>query len=166
MCDYSGTDDAQHYTKEELTPEEVEHRIRSVIKVGRDEELKLKMLMFENSSCPEVNYSSFRHYHLFFKSVPYTLFLAISTLPASELGPFVRFPWLKEITYDEEEPSSSPIKKCKAPSITEDAGPSHEELTAEEPVAPVRRRIHGFGGRMRGVGGRIISRHPSPALRA
>jgi hypothetical protein len=37
---------------------------------------------------------------------------------------------------------------------------------AEEPAAPVHRRIRGSGGRMCGVGRKIISRHPSPALRA
>jgi hypothetical protein len=52
MCDYSKIDDVQCYTKEELTPEEVEHNIRSIIKVGRDKELKLKVPMFENSCCP------------------------------------------------------------------------------------------------------------------
>jgi hypothetical protein len=65
MCDYSGINDAQRYTKEELTPEEIECRIRNIIKVGRDEELKLKIPMFENGSCPEVNHPLFRHYHLF-----------------------------------------------------------------------------------------------------
>jgi hypothetical protein len=52
MCDYSGINDVQRYTKEELTPKEVERRIRNIIKVGHDEELKLKILMFENSGCP------------------------------------------------------------------------------------------------------------------
>jgi hypothetical protein len=64
MCDYSGIDDAQHYTKEELTPKEIKRRIRNIIKVGCDEELKLKIPMFENGNCPEVNHPLFRHYHL------------------------------------------------------------------------------------------------------
>jgi hypothetical protein len=37
---------------------------------------------------------------------------------------------------------------------------------AEELATPVFRRICGTGGGMRGVGGRIISCHPAPALRA
>jgi hypothetical protein len=41
MCEYSGIDDAQRYTKEELTPEGIKRRIRNIIKVGHDEELKL-----------------------------------------------------------------------------------------------------------------------------
>jgi hypothetical protein len=65
MCKYSGFDDAQCYTKEELTPEEIERRIRNIIKIGRDEELKLKILMFENGSCLELNDPSFRHHHIF-----------------------------------------------------------------------------------------------------
>jgi hypothetical protein len=66
MCEYSGIDDVQRYSKEELTLEEIEHRICNIIKIGRDEELKLKIPMFENSSCPEVNHPSFYHYHMFF----------------------------------------------------------------------------------------------------
>jgi hypothetical protein len=92
-------------------------------------------------------------------------FLQISSLPPSELGPIVCYPRLKELTDDEEEPASSPTKKRKAPSTMEDAEPSHEEPMAEEPVADVHRRVRGSGGRMRGVGKRIVSRHPSPALR-
>jgi hypothetical protein len=72
MCDYRGINDVQRYTKEELTPKEVERHIRNIIKVGRDEELKLKIPMFENSGCPEVNYFPFHHYHLFIESVPYS----------------------------------------------------------------------------------------------
>jgi hypothetical protein len=91
--------------------------------------------------------------------------LQISTLPTSELSPIVRYPRPKELTDDEEELTSSPIHKRKAPSASEDAGSSHEEVMAEEPAAPVHHRIRGFGTRIRGVVGRIISRHPSPALR-
>jgi hypothetical protein len=65
MCQYSGINDAQRYTQEELTPEEIERRIRNIIKIGRDKELKLKIPMFENGSCPEVTDPSFRHYHIF-----------------------------------------------------------------------------------------------------
>jgi hypothetical protein len=36
---------------------------------------------------------------------------------------------------------------------------------AEEPVATVHRGVHGSGGRVRGLGKRVISRHPSLALR-
>jgi hypothetical protein len=46
--------------------------------------------------------------------------------------------------------------------MAEDAGPSQEEPVAEEPVAAVRRGVRGSGGRMRGFGKRVISRHPSP----
>jgi hypothetical protein len=65
MCQYSGIDDPQCYTKEELTPEEIERWICNIIKIGRDEHLKLKIPMFENGNCPEVNDPSFRHYHIF-----------------------------------------------------------------------------------------------------
>jgi hypothetical protein len=34
MCEYSGIDDPQRYTKEELSSEEIERRIRNIIKVG------------------------------------------------------------------------------------------------------------------------------------
>jgi hypothetical protein len=46
-----------------------------------------------------------------------------------------------------------------------DAGPSQEEPMAEEPVVAIRRGVRGSGMRMCGVGKRVISRHPSPALR-
>jgi hypothetical protein len=36
MCDYSGIDDPQRYSKEELTPKEIECRIYNIIKVGHD----------------------------------------------------------------------------------------------------------------------------------
>jgi hypothetical protein len=36
---------------------------------------------------------------------------------------------------------------------------------AEETVATIHRGVRGSGGRMRGLGKRVISRHPSPALR-
>jgi hypothetical protein len=65
MCQYSGIDDPQRYTKEELTSEEIECRIRNIIKIGRDEELELKILMFENGNCPEVSDPLFRHHHVF-----------------------------------------------------------------------------------------------------
>jgi hypothetical protein len=55
MCEYSGIDDPQRYTKEELSSEEIERRIRSIIKVGRDEKLELKIPMYENGNCPEVS---------------------------------------------------------------------------------------------------------------
>jgi hypothetical protein len=65
MCQYSGIDDPQRYTKEELSSEEIERRIRNIIKVGRDEKLELKIPMFENGNCPEVSAPLFRHYCLF-----------------------------------------------------------------------------------------------------
>jgi hypothetical protein len=55
MCEYSGIDDPQCYTKEELPSKEIERRIRNIIKVGRDEKLELKIPMYENGNCPEVS---------------------------------------------------------------------------------------------------------------
>jgi hypothetical protein len=57
MCDYSGVDDLQRYSKEELSADKIELRIRSIIKVGQDEPLKLKIPMYENGSCPKVSVS-------------------------------------------------------------------------------------------------------------
>jgi hypothetical protein len=57
MCEYSGVGDPQRYSKEELSAEEIELRIRNIIKVGRDEPLKLKIPMYENGNCPEVSVS-------------------------------------------------------------------------------------------------------------
>jgi hypothetical protein len=76
MCEYSGIDDAQRYTKEKLSPEEIERRIRNIIKVGQDEELKLKIPMFENGSCPEVNHPLFCHYCMFLLILQLTFILA------------------------------------------------------------------------------------------
>jgi hypothetical protein len=39
MCQYSGIDDPQRCTKEEFPSEEIERRIRNIIKVRRDEKL-------------------------------------------------------------------------------------------------------------------------------
>jgi hypothetical protein len=57
MCEYGGINDPQRYSKEELSAEQVELRIRNIIKVGRDEPLKLKIPMYENGSCPKVSVS-------------------------------------------------------------------------------------------------------------
>jgi hypothetical protein len=65
MCQYSGIDDSQRYTKEELSSEEIECRIRNIIKVGRDEKLELKIPMFENGNCPEVSDSLFCQFYIF-----------------------------------------------------------------------------------------------------
>jgi hypothetical protein len=65
MCKYKRIDDPQRFSKEELSAEEIEHRIRNIIKVGRDEPLKLKIPIYKNSSCPEVSISLFCHDHLF-----------------------------------------------------------------------------------------------------
>jgi hypothetical protein len=62
---------------------------------------------------------------------------------------------LKELTDDEDETSSSPKRQKVA----------EEETMAEKPVATVHRGVRGSGGRIRGLGKRVISRHPSPALR-
>jgi hypothetical protein len=55
MCEYSGVDNPQRYTKEELSSEEIECRIRNIIIVGLDEKLELKIPMYENDNCPEVS---------------------------------------------------------------------------------------------------------------
>jgi hypothetical protein len=65
MCEYSRIDDPQRYSKEELSSEEIEHRIRNIIKVGRDEKLKLKVPMYENGNCPEVSAFLFHYNHYF-----------------------------------------------------------------------------------------------------
>jgi hypothetical protein len=65
MCQYSGIDDPQRYSKEELSSEEIECRIRNIIKVRRDEKLELKNPMFENGNCPEVSDSLFRQFYIF-----------------------------------------------------------------------------------------------------
>jgi hypothetical protein len=52
MCEYSRIYNPQHYSKEELSAEEIEHRICNIIKVGGDETLKLKIPMYKNGSCP------------------------------------------------------------------------------------------------------------------
>jgi hypothetical protein len=63
MCEYSGIDDPQRYSKEELSSVEIEHQIRNFIKVGQDEQLKLKVPMYENGNCPEVSAFLFRYNH-------------------------------------------------------------------------------------------------------
>jgi hypothetical protein len=65
MCEYNGIDDPQRYSKEELSAEDIEHRIRNIIKVGRDEPLKLKIPMYENGNCPEVSAFLFCHNRYF-----------------------------------------------------------------------------------------------------
>jgi hypothetical protein len=42
---------------------------------------------------------------------------------------------------------------------------AEEEAVADEPVVAVPRGVRGSGGRIRGMGKRVISRHSSPALR-
>jgi hypothetical protein len=42
---------------------------------------------------------------------------------------------------------------------------AEEENVADGPMAMVPRGVRGAGGRMRGLGKRVNSRHPSPALR-
>jgi hypothetical protein len=66
MCEYSGINNPQRYSKEELSSEEIERRIRNIIKVGRDEKLELKIPMYENGNCPEVSAFLFCYNHLFF----------------------------------------------------------------------------------------------------
>jgi hypothetical protein len=90
--------------------------------------------------------------------------LQLSSLPPSELSRLVRYPRSKELTDDEEETSASPKRRKSSP-VAEEAKPSHEEPVAEEPMATVHRGVRGSGGCMRGLGKRVISRHPSPTLR-
>jgi hypothetical protein len=75
MCQYSGIDDPQCYTKEGLSSEEIERRIRNIIKVGRDEKLELKIPMYENGNCPEVSASLFRHDYFSFDLHSFAAFL-------------------------------------------------------------------------------------------
>jgi hypothetical protein len=62
---------------------------------------------------------------------------------------------MKELTDDEDEASSSPKRQKMA----------EEENVADEPTATIPCGVHGAGERIRGLGKRVISRHPSPALR-
>jgi hypothetical protein len=89
-------------------------------------------------------------------------FSQLSSLPP-KLSRLVRYPRSKELIDDEEEISSP--KRHKSSSVAKEARPSQEEPVAEDPVATMHRRVHGSGGRMRGLGKRVISRNPSPALR-
>jgi hypothetical protein len=56
-------------------------------------------------------------------------------------------------------------KRRKASPLAGDVGPSQEEPIAEEPAAAVHHGVRVSGGRMRGIGKRVISHHPSPPLR-
>jgi hypothetical protein len=69
MCKYSGIDDPQRYSGEELSTKEIEHQIRNIIKVGRDEPLKLKIPMYENGNCPEVSAFLYCHNRIFLASL-------------------------------------------------------------------------------------------------
>jgi hypothetical protein len=82
----------------------------------------------------------------------------------SELSHLVCYPRSKELTDDEEETSSSP-KRHKSSPVAEEARTFREEPVAEELVATIHHGVRGSGGRMRGLGKRVISRHPSPTLR-
>jgi hypothetical protein len=62
---------------------------------------------------------------------------------------------MKELTDDEDQTSSSPRRQKVA----------EEETVADEPMVTVHRGVRDAGGRIRGLGKRVISRHPSPALR-
>jgi hypothetical protein len=62
---------------------------------------------------------------------------------------------MKELTDDEDKTSSSPRRQKVA----------EAETVADEPMATVHRGVRGAGRRIRGLGKRVISRHPSPALR-
>jgi hypothetical protein len=92
-------------------------------------------------------------------------FLQISTLLLPDLAPVVRYPWSKELTDDKEEPASCPIRKHKAPAVVEDTRPSHKGPIVNEPVVTERRGVRGSSRRIRGAGWKILSRHPTLALR-
>jgi hypothetical protein len=79
----------------------------------------------------------------------------LSSLPPSELSRLIRYPQTKELTDDEDETSSSP----KGQKMVE------EEVVADKPITVVPRGVRVAGGCIRGLGKRVISRHPSPALR-
>jgi hypothetical protein len=83
------------------------------------------------------------------------IFLQLSSLPLSELSHLVCYPRTKELTDDEDKTSSSPRRQKMV----------KEGNVADEPMATVPRGVRGAGGRMRGLGKRVISRHLSPALR-
>jgi hypothetical protein len=88
MCEYSGIDDPQCYTKEELSSEEIERRIRNIIKVGRDEKLELKIPMYENGNCPEVSAFLFCHKCLFLlTNLHFSAAFLPSTFRAKPSGP-------------------------------------------------------------------------------
>jgi hypothetical protein len=61
---------------------------------------------------------------------------------------------MKELTDDADETASSPRRQKMV----------EEGDVADEPMATVPYGVHGAGGRMRGLGKRVISHHPSPAL--
>jgi hypothetical protein len=58
MHEYSSANDGILYSDKELDPKVVEKRIRSLMKSPRKKPLKFGMAMFENGSCPPVNYFS------------------------------------------------------------------------------------------------------------
>jgi hypothetical protein len=72
LCEYSGIDNQQCFTKETLTPEEIEHRIRDVIKIGRSVEMKLGMPIFENGNYPDASFNDFRYDMTISSDVPLT----------------------------------------------------------------------------------------------
>jgi hypothetical protein len=74
-----------------------------------------------------------------------------------------RYPGVNELIDDEEEMSSP--KRRKSSPIAEEERQSHEEPIAEEPATTVHCGVRGAGRRIHGLGKRIISRRPSPALR-
>jgi hypothetical protein len=79
----------------------------------------------------------------------------LSSLPPSELSHLICYPRTKELTDDEDETSPSPKRQKVA----------EEEVVADEPITVVPRGVCGAGRHIHGLGKRVISRHPSPALR-
>jgi hypothetical protein len=90
-------------------------------------------------------------------------FSQLASLPTSELSCPIHYPRSKELTDDKEEISSP--KRRKSSPVAEEARPSQEEPVAEDPMATVHRGVRGSGGHMSGLGKRVISLHPSLALR-
>jgi hypothetical protein len=114
--------------------------------------------MYENNNCPKVSAFIFHHGYL----TPFDLLvflLQLSSLPPSKQNQPFRYPRANELS-DNEDEIPSPKRQNSSP-IAEEEGPSHGEPMAERPVATERSFVGVAGGRIHGLGKRIISRHPS-----
>jgi hypothetical protein len=66
MHEYTGANDGMRCSDQELDPKVVEKRIRSLMKSPRKKPLKFGMAMFENGTCPPVNFlSAIKPYSIF-----------------------------------------------------------------------------------------------------